>query len=361
MNVLIVTGHPAQVHNFKCVKYLLEERGHKVFWLSSNKDISFYLLKKYGIDYGILHRPKKKDNVFSLAITLLKNIMIVIRCIRKNRINFVISRIDPGAVMAAWILRKKQIAFSDTESAGIYDAIFSKFIGALLTSSSFKRQLRKDQIRFSGNIELFYLHPNWFRHTESGYSLLNIEEGTPYVIMRYVSWDAYHDKGIKGFSDNNKLVAVEEFSKYAKVYISSEVPLPTLLEPYRINIMPEKIHHVLKDASLCFGESPTMSSESVVLGTPAVFFKCPGLGYVEDEQDAGLLHIFHGEMQIQAINKGVEFLANDVKKSCEYIDKHRVFMSDKIDVTAFTVWFIENYPQSKRIMRANPDYQYKFR
>ena len=30
---------------------------------------------------------------------------------------------------------------------------------------------------------------------------------------------------------------------------------------------------------------------------------------------------------------------------------------DKIDVTAFMVWFIENYPTTVKIMKENPDYQ----
>lgn len=29
-------------------------------------------------------------------------------------------------------------------------------------------------------------------------------------------------------------------------------------------------------------------------------------------------------------------------------------LSDKIDVTAFMVWFIENYPKSAKIMKENP-------
>jgi len=27
----------------------------------------------------------------------------------------------------------------------------------------------------------------------------------------------------------------------------------------------------------------------------------------------------------------------------------------------FLVWFIENYPESNKIMKENPDYQYNFR
>jgi len=33
---------------------------------------------------------------------------------------------------------------------------------------------------------------------------------------------------------------------------------------------------------------------------------------------------------------------------------------DKIDVASFFTWLIENYPNSLRIIRENPDHQYNF-
>ena len=36
-------------------------------------------------------------------------------------------------------------------------------------------------------------------------------------------------------------------------------------------------------------------------------------------------------------------------------------LSEKIDVTAFLVWFIENYPKSKNVMIENPNYQNNFK
>jgi len=36
-------------------------------------------------------------------------------------------------------------------------------------------------------------------------------------------------------------------------------------------------------------------------------------------------------------------------------------LSEKIDVTAFMVWFVENYPESAKIMKENPGYQYRFK
>ena len=40
--------------------------------------------------------------------------------------------------------------------------------------------------------------------------------------------------------------------------------------------------------------------------------------------------------------------------------KRQVMLKDKIDVTAFYVWFIENYPKSVNILKENPEYQNRF-
>ena len=45
----------------------------------------------------------------------------------------------------------------------------------------------------------------------------------------------------------------------------------------------------------------------------------------------------------------------------EWREKRRSLLEDKIDVTAFLVWFIENYPESVSIMKENPDYQMRFK
>ena len=36
-------------------------------------------------------------------------------------------------------------------------------------------------------------------------------------------------------------------------------------------------------------------------------------------------------------------------------------LDDNIDVTSFFTWFIENYPESQKIMKENPGYQYEFK
>jgi hypothetical protein len=38
-----------------------------------------------------------------------------------------------------------------------------------------------------------------------------------------------------------------------------------------------------------------------------------------------------------------------------------MMLADMIDVTAFAVWFVENFPKSRCIMQENPSYTNKFR
>jgi len=362
MNILFVTGHPAQIHCFRNLKFELERKGHNIYWLSTNKEISKYLLDYYKISYYPLR--KSRNSSISRLLIFFKNIIVSVKYIKKNKIDLIFSRISPYMSISCFILRKTHLGMTDTESAWFYDKLFGRFLSVIFTAKSFKRQLRNDQIRFDGNIELFYLHPKRFIPLEKGdlAKLLGIETEISYIIMRFVSWDAYHDKGLTGFTYENKIKAAQEFSKYAHVFINSENELPPELESHRIIINPEKMHDVLANAKLFFGESATMASESAVLGTPAIFLNENWFGSTDEEEDHGLLFSFKESLdeQEKAIKKGVELLQiNGVKELMEENRKH--FLRDKIDVTAFMVWFIEAYPESAKIMKEDPDYQYRFR
>jgi uncharacterized protein len=44
----------------------------------------------------------------------------------------------------------------------------------------------------------------------------------------------------------------------------------------------------------------------------------------------------------------------------EWQEKREKMLAEKIDVTAWLVWFIEHYPDSSRIMNENPNFQFNF-
>lgn len=358
-NILLSSGHPAQVHNFKYLKKELENKGHTVYWMATDKDISIYLLNQYNIDHIVLEKPG--SGKLSKLVTLLKNTSYIRKYIKEKNIDIAISRISPYISLACYSNKVPHIGITDTETAGVYDSVFGKLNSAVLTSTSYQRQLREDQIRLNGNIELFYLHPNRFTPASNVHSIVGLAKGKPYIICRFVSWDAYHDKGLSGFTDENKLKAVEVLSQFGQVFITSEKKLPKKLEPYRIQIPPERMHDVLSGCTLFFGESATMASESAVLGRPAIYLDKHGRGYTDEEEEYGLVWNFKNseEEQERAIQKAVELLKNDTLEE-NIRDNHQYFLSQKIDMTSFMVWFIENWPKSKQIMLDDANYQHQF-
>lgn len=218
-------------------------------------------------------------------------------------------------------------------------------------------------IKYSGYHELAYLHPKRFSPDKSILKELGVEEGEKYVIIRFVSWNASHDMGHRGISYDNKIKAVTEFKKYAKVFISSESHLPGTLEKYRIKIQPERMHDALAFAVFIFGESATMVSEAVSLGVPGIYLDNSGRFYTfEQEEIYGLCYTYTESLddQMKAIEKGVELLSTPNLKERWQVKRQKM-LADKIDVTSFLVWFIENYPESAKFIMENPEYQNNFK
>ena len=399
MNVLFVSGHPAQVHNFRLVREELIKDGHQVFWLTTPKDIATNLLDVYGIPYEVLHKPNK--GIFSKAWTLLRNVLWEMRYLRRNKIDVAITRTCPYTTIATKLCGVKHIIIDDTEHAAEQVKVLSNRADAILLPECFWFQLRKDEIRFPGNIEVHYLHPKRFCPAPV-WDLLGIEEGTRFAIVRFVKWDAWHDtKLVGGFSLEQKRELIKRLSKHLRVFISSESELPADLEPYRIQIPIERMHDVQAAAALFVGESATMASESVVLGTPAIYIDEVGRGYTDEEAREGLLWMFrpvanrskltieltpknidkntdlqsseknqkNGKVEPWWISGGVEECIEKAEEiadakfdSATYAQRHKEWLASKIDCAKFLTWFIENYPNSAtEVKNATPDFWERFK
>ena len=267
------------------------------------------------------------------------------------------------AAHAAFLLRKPNIALEDTfnfEQLGLS----LPFSDVLLTADyDNPLKFRKKNVSYAGYHELAYLHPNKFKPDRTVLKELGVSENEKYVIIRFVAWQATHDSGHKGMSLENKLRAVQEFGKHARVFISSESKLPDELQQYKFPVAPDRMHDALAFASLVFGESYTLLAEAAVLGTPAVLMHDTYCYYLQEQQRKyGLTFNFteSAEDQIAAIDKAIELLKQDNIKQT-WAGKRESLLKDKIDVTAFLVWFVENYPTSFKIMKENPAYQDRFK
>lgn len=348
MKVLFHILHPAHVHFFKNSIEILKSDGHEIRIIVRDKDITLYLLKNLNFEYEIL--GKKYKNKIELVAETISTIWKIFFYLRTYKPDLVISIGGLLNVIPSRLQGLKAVYFTDHEPT-ITNILSNPFALRIITPDCFYKDYGKKQIRYPGYHELAYLHPNRFTPDISVLNLLNVAEGEKYVIMRFVSWDATHDNGQKGFTDEMKLKAVKEFSKFAKVFITSEKKLNGELEKFRIKIPPEKIHDAINYCSLLFGESATMASEAAVLGVPAIYLDYIGRGYTdEQEKKYGLVFNFKNsiEEQEKAIKKGIELLSDSNTKSI-WAEKRKKMLEEKIDVTEYIVNLIENFQKTGKI------------
>ncbi len=343
LRVLIDVGHPAHVHFFKNTIWSLEKKGHKVMVVSRDKDVVLELLTAYKIPHTVLSKVKPGK------VHLLEELFI-----REYKILKIAKQFDPDVLMGilspniaqiAWILRKKSIIFNDTEHAVLVQKITYPFCDIICTPSCHLKYEGKKQINYSGYHELAYLHPSYFNPHNEIIKELGVEMGEPFIILRFITWNAHHDVGQRGIE--NKLRLVQELEKFGKVFITSEGPLVEEFKKYKIRVPSEKIHHLLYYATLYVGEGATMAVESAILGTPSIYVSTLAgtMGnFSELEEHYSLL--FNYSDSEAALAKALELLKNpELKKTWSL--KRAVLLRDKIDVTEFIVKLIESLPVKK--------------
>jgi predicted glycosyltransferase len=259
------------------------------------------------------------------------------------------------------MLGKPHIVLDDTEHARFGHMMYKPFSTVFLNPECFRKDFGSRQIRFNSFTELFYLHSNHFSPDNRILSQLNLKAGEKYVMLRFVSWKANHDLGQSGLNMNTRKQLVNMcIGKGYKVFISNESErIDPFFIPHLISIPPEQMHNVLKYCELLVSESGTMASEAAILATPVVYVNSlPLMGYLAEEQKAGLL--FHFPTSEKVVEKVNEILSTpDFNKVFEL--SCQKMLEDKIDITSFLVWFVENYPESVKIMKDNPEYQERFK
>lgn len=356
MKYFIDLGHPAHVHYFRNFIKSMEKKGHGFFVSARNRNIIHYLLDHYKISY--YNRGKGKN---SLAGKILYMLVADFRLLRKAlyfKPDIFISFASPYASQVAWFLRKPNIVLDDTEHARFVQALYKPFSSVFLNPCCFYKDFGRKQIRFNSFIELLYLHPDHFQPDENIYDLLGLKKGEKFILLRLVSWEAHHDIGHSGLSRDKVNEIVNYLKKDFRIFVSKEKSGDDFLKEYELDIPYEKIHDVLYFADLFIAESGTMASEAALLGTPVIYINSlPLMGYLKEEKNIGLLQHFKNQ---QGLMERIGKLVQDPNHKKSAQEKARSIITSKINPTEFLSWFIENYPQSQKIMKKNKDFQNRF-
>lgn len=341
--------------------------GHKVFILIKTKDILEDLLKQSGLPYfNILKEAHRKSKLGILWDMIVRDWRMW-RFVKKNKIDLLTgSTVEVAQV--GWLTRKYRVntGEDDMNVVPLFPKMAGPFMGTILSPRVCNNySLEPYSVKYESYHELAYLHPNHFvadRKVVEKYFPVD----APYFIMRFSSLNAYHDSGIRGINTEIAQRLIDILKPYGRIYITSERELEPQFEPYRIPIKTLDMHHVMAFSTLYIGDSQTMAAEAGVLGVPFVRYNdfVGRIGYLNELEDE-----FHLGFGIKASDKGsaekmykvVEDLLATPNLKEEWQERRQRMLSEKIDYAQFLTWFIENYPESRRIMKETPDYQYRFR
>jgi len=322
---------------------LWEKSGHKVIISSRDKDITLHLLDHYKFHH--LNLSKCGTTPLGLALEMFIRCTKLFRIVLREKPDIMIAVAGTFIAPVGKLTRTPVITFYDTEHDTISNSIAYPLSQKVVLPSCYNNSLNNRYLTYNGYHAIAYLHPNYFSPNPTVLNQLDLKQGEKFVIMRFVSWKSGHDIGHSGLSLSIKRKAVKVFSEYAKIFISSEKKLPYDLEKYKLLIPPENMHDALYYATMLYGESATMASESAILGTPAIYLDNIGRGYTDElEKDYGAVFNFSESYadQEKSIIKGIELLQVGNIKNI-WNEKKNKLLKEKIDVTKFVVELIERF------------------
>ena len=345
MKILVALNHPAHYYVFKYTVINLKLLGHEVKYVIKEKDILEKLLISEKVEYiKINEKRQRSPNVFSVIsngiIELIKQDLNLLKLVLKWHPKIMIGT-DIAIAHVGFLMRIPSYIFNEDDfeinklfCKSSYPFAF-KIVAPNICSVG-KYEYKK--ISYNGFQKMSYLHPEYF-HPDIE-EIKNIIGGyDKYFIIRLVSLTSGHDIEGKhiGMSENliDKLITL--LDKYGRVFINNEGSLNSKYERYRLNIVPNKMHHLLAFATMMIGDSQTMCAEAGLLGTPFIRFndfvgKISYLKELEEKYKLGYgVKTNHPEKVIDIAKKILQI--DNVK---EVWCQRRLFVfNDKLDVTRF--------------------------
>src|SRR5262245_8753831 len=339
MRILIDILHPAHVHFFRNFHAEMTARGHEVHVTARAKDRSLELLDSYGLPYE--HISDQRRGAVGMTTEMAQRTGKLLRIMRDFRPDVMTGIMGPSIALAGALKRVPAVVFYDTEFARQTNWFVYPLAHSVCTPDCYQGKVRGTHVEYAGYHELAYLHPNRFVPDAGRLAGFGVQPDEPYSLVRFVSWQAVHDRNETGLTGDQKRALVETLQQHGRVLISSEAALPPDLAPLEVKGPVEDIHHLLAYAQLVVGESATMSSESAVLGVPAVMIATTGRGYTDDEERRyGLVRHFTEDQYDPATTAIKELMAGGSRDAARAARAR--LLDEKIDVTAWMIEYFES-------------------
>ena len=340
MRILVDINHPAHVHLFRNAILEWERRGHHVIITARAKDITLKLLDLYGFEYRITASQRKGAFVRGV-LELDWAVWNIARNFKPDWLvgtSFAIAHISK-------LIKGRSIVFGEDDlgSSALFWYITKSFADFIVTPDTIPDNFGKKHIRYPGNQELAYLHPNRFSPDSTVLKELGITNNEKYFVLRFVSLKASHDIGEKGLSLSTKKKLIDILLEHGKVFITSESDVQPEFRPYQINLLPNKMHDVLAFSDMVIADSQSMIIEAAVLGIPSIrcntfVGRTPVIEHLEQRYE--LTYGFLPQQELEMFSRLEIFLNdNDIKK--KWAERRSRLLAETIDLTSWMVDLVE--------------------
>lgn len=333
MRLLFELTHPKHYYQFRHIIRAFGRQGCVVRIIARDKDVLLQLLHDEGIEYEIYGKHKKKMlgkifNIFSIFFHYF-------RIVRNFRPDYIISKASFYAILLRPFTRARLVITPDSEVVWLTRKIVAPFSHIVITPDTYSIDYGKKQKRINGFFEECYLGPDEFVPDRQVLEKAGIGANKPFFLLRFISWDANHDVGHYGFSDEQKIKLTEILSRHGRVIISAEQKhLPENLKKYLNPTPPNEIHHLLHFAHMYIGDSQTMATEAALLGAPSLRYNSfvgPGdmSNFIILENKYGLLRNFSDFNQLV---KTIQTFLEDKAIKQEWLMKRDRYFSLKENI-----------------------------
>ena len=364
--VLFFLIHPAKFHQFRITINNLIKNDHEVDIIIIGRDILEELVKNEGWNYKIIFprgRKWKGVNVLiSAGLLFFPTIFKLYMLSRSKKYDLFLT--DDLLSYVGKLRGIPTIYFTDDDFSAVPQALLYILPATHIFAPNicYLGKYEKKVIGYNGYKSLAHLHPNNFQPDRFKLHK-NLTNDKPFFFIRTVMANSKHDNGKSGIDDDLLRKIVSKLEKEGRVIINSERPLPKDLIKYNLNYNKNDIAHYLYFAKIVIGDSTTMSAEAAVLGTPSIEIDDWYSDFKQYDELCNKYKLLKG------------FNRDDYKSIFTLIDEylsednlHEIFQSrrenlvnDKIDVSSFLTWIVEDYPRSIKEFSKDPDIQLKYR
>lgn len=354
MKILIYLGHPAHFHLYRNAIVNWQNSGHQCLILIKKKDVLEDLVRLAGFHYFNILVEGRKDTGIGIFVGLIKRSFRLLLFCLNNKPDILTGTSVENSFIGN-LLRIPVVNLNEDDAAIVPFYAKLSYPGAdVILNPKVCNSGKWDNkaIKYESYHELAYLHPNHFIPD------INIVEkyfpsDLPYFIIRFAKLNAHHDFGISGINDNIAERLIEILKPHGRIFITSERKFDERFEPYRININPLDIHHVMAFSQIFIGDSQTMAAEAGVLGVPFIRFNdfVGKIGYLNELELKYELGYGVKTCEPQKLFESLHNLLNMPDRQAVFAKRREKMLSEKIDFSEYLTYFINNYPVSNLVKK----------